>query len=193
MMRHFDTGATRDSEAGKLDYDGFLSPVVLKRYAEFMHRHRTQADGALRDSDNWQKGIPGEAYMKSAWRHFMDWWTAHRGWRSEDGIEEALCALLFNVMGYLHERLTRERYPWEPPGGKLHPEVAPRKRAPFAVIYHRCPSCGQRALACHPGMCAVNMTAWLVCMDGRPLYEDKTKWDQFQRATGETPMEGWGE
>jgi hypothetical protein len=30
----------------------------------------------------------------------MDWWRAHRA--GEDPTE-ALCALLFNVMGYLHE------------------------------------------------------------------------------------------
>ena len=33
-MRTFATGATRDTEVEKLDYEGFLSPVVLKAYAE---------------------------------------------------------------------------------------------------------------------------------------------------------------
>lgn len=105
-MRTFDTGATRDSEDGKFDYEGFLSPAVLHRFAAYMHHHRVQADGSLRDSDNWQKGMPIPAYMKSMWRHFMDVWALHRG-RPEfavtDDIEEALCALLFNAMGYLHE------------------------------------------------------------------------------------------
>ena len=106
--RTFDTGATRDTEDGKLDYEGFLSPAVLKRYAEYMHANRLQSDGTLRDSDNWQKGIPMTAYMKSMWRHFHEVWTAHRAVRTLHGdkmLEAALCALLFNVMGYLHELL----------------------------------------------------------------------------------------
>lgn len=108
MMREFDTGATRDTEEGKLDYEGFLSPAVLKRFAEYMHQHRVQADGKLRASDNWQKGIPKEAYAKSLWRHFMDFWGLHRAVTTphgQDAQEDALCAMLFNIQGYLHELL----------------------------------------------------------------------------------------
>lgn len=112
-IRTFNTGATRNTEVGKLDYEGFLSPLVLERYAEYMHKHRLQADGNLRDSDNWQKGIPKDAYMKSGWRHFMDWWRAHRGLSCREGVEEALCALLFNVMGYLYETLKEKQMPEE--------------------------------------------------------------------------------
>lgn len=116
-IRTFATGATRDSEAGKLDYEGILSPLVIKRYAEYMHKHRIQADGTLRDSDNWQKGIPPDVYMKSMFRHFVDVWTTHRGELVFDGateeggvamvvsIEESLCAVMFNAMGYMHEWL----------------------------------------------------------------------------------------
>lgn len=104
-MRTFETGATRDTDTDKLDFEAFLSPLVLERYAEYMHRHRVQPDGSLRDGDNWQKGIPRDAYMKSAWRHFFDWWKEHRGLDSREGLEDALCALLFNVSGYLHEVL----------------------------------------------------------------------------------------
>jgi hypothetical protein len=104
-MREFDTGATRNSDEGKHDYEGFISPLVLERYAEYMTKHRKQADGKLRDSDNWQKGIPKAAYMKSAWRHFVDWWKQHRGLPGQDILEESICALLFNAMGYLHELL----------------------------------------------------------------------------------------
>jgi len=99
-MREYETGATRDTAEGKFDYEGFLAPRVLRRFAEYMHQHRVQADGQLRDSDNWQKGMPLEDYLKSGFRHFMDWWTAHRAGRID---EEALCALLFNTMGYLFE------------------------------------------------------------------------------------------
>lgn len=108
-MRNFTTGATRDVDTNKLDFEGFLSPAVLERYAEYMHKNRVQADGNLRASDNWQKGIPKEAYMKSMWRHFLDVWKAHRGLPTKDSLEDALCALLFNLMGYLFETLRREK------------------------------------------------------------------------------------
>ena len=104
-MREFSTGATRNIDTDKLDYEGFLSPLVLQRYAQYMHKHRVQVDGQLRASDNWQKGIPPDAYMKSAHRHFMDWWLFHRGYKPTEPIEEALCALFFNLQGYLHEYL----------------------------------------------------------------------------------------
>jgi hypothetical protein len=107
-IRQFETGATRDTDEGKFDYEGFLSPLVLERYAEYMHKHRFQSDGNLRDSDNWQNGIPQDAYMKSMWRHFFDVWKEHRGIPSKDGKNEALCALLFNVMGYLFEEIKIE-------------------------------------------------------------------------------------
>lgn len=108
QIRQFDTGATRDADTGKLDYEGFLSPLVIKRFAEYMNKHRVQSDGELRDSDNWQKGIPKNAYMKSGWRHFFDWWSEHRGIPSREGTEEALCALIFNAQGYLHEVLKKK-------------------------------------------------------------------------------------
>lgn len=104
-MRNFETGATRDSDENKFDYEGFLSPVVIKRFGEYMHKNRIQNDGKLRASDNWQKGIPKEAYIKSALRHFMDWWLMHREYEPNEELEDALCALLFNVNGYLFEIL----------------------------------------------------------------------------------------
>jgi len=107
-VRQFSTGATRDTDEGKYDYEGFLSPLVIERFGQYMNKHRKQSDGNLRDSDNWQKGIPQDAYIKSAWRHFMDWWKEHRGYGSREGLEDALCALLFNVQGYLHEHLKRK-------------------------------------------------------------------------------------
>lgn len=104
-IRKFETGATRDIDTAKLDYEGFLSPIVLEAFAKYMHKHRIQPDGKLRDSDNWQKGIPKSAYMKSGIRHFMDWWMEHRGYESRDGLDDALCGLIFNAMGYLFETL----------------------------------------------------------------------------------------
>ena len=103
-MRTFDTGATRDTDAGKPDYEGFLSPLAIAAFGRYMDRHRKQANGVPRASDNWQKGIPLDAYMKSMWRHFFEVWALHRaGEYPVAQMTEALCALQFNVQGYLHE------------------------------------------------------------------------------------------
>ena len=109
-MREFDTGATRDTDTNKLDYEGFLSPLVLERYAQYLNKHRVQADGKLRDSDNWQKGIPIKVYMKSKWRHFMDTWLWYRVKPVGANIEESLCAVIFNAQGYLFELLKERHY-----------------------------------------------------------------------------------
>jgi hypothetical protein len=110
-VREFDTGATRDIDTDKLDYEGFLSPAVLQEFARYMHQHRIQADGTLRDSDNWQKGIPLDAYMKSLLRHMMEAWAIHRKAGPGD-MREVLCAVLFNVQGYLHELLKEYESPF---------------------------------------------------------------------------------
>lgn len=104
-MRTFDTGAKRDSDHDKIDPEGFLSPLVILRFCEYMHKHRLQADGNLRASDNWKKGMPVEAYMKSLLRHVLDLWLVHDGAAmfARSSKEDALCAILFNTQGYLHE------------------------------------------------------------------------------------------
>jgi hypothetical protein len=112
--RAFETGATRDTDEGKLDFEGFLSPLVIERYAEHMHVARKMPDGTMRNSDNWQLGIPLTVYMKSMWRHFFAVWKLHRGLKVTEvvrgetivkDIETELCALRFNVDGMLHEIL----------------------------------------------------------------------------------------
>ena len=114
-MREFKTGATRNSAENKNDYEGFLSPLFIEAFGDYMTKHRKQADGKLRDSDNWQKGIPLWSYMKSLLRHTLDLWLLHRGFRRfdrDDGHEltkiEMLCAIFFNAQGYAHELLKRE-------------------------------------------------------------------------------------
>ena len=116
-IRTFSTGATRSTDAVKPDYEGYLSPLVLKRFGEYMTKHRVQPDGSTRASDNWQKGIPLASYMQSAWRHFVAWWLAYRGHPTED-IEESLCAMLFNVQGYLHEYLKMKQSVQPTPGSQ---------------------------------------------------------------------------
>lgn len=108
-MRQFETGATRDSDEDKLDFEGFLSPLVLERYAQYMHEHRKQRDGQLRDSDNWQKGMPKTAYAKSLIRHVLEFWKLRRtGADGSMALQNVLCAIMFNAMGYLFEDLVRK-------------------------------------------------------------------------------------
>lgn len=109
VMRSFKGGATRHNDVSKLDFEGFISPAVLERYAQYLHEHRVQADGKLRDSDNWQRGIPKDVYMKSNLRHTVAVWKWHRGIPCKDGLEDSLCAQIFNAMGYLFELLKGKR------------------------------------------------------------------------------------
>jgi hypothetical protein len=107
-VRVFETGATRDADDTKYDYEAFFSPLVLERRAAFMHKNRIQSNGERRDGDNWQKGIPLDQYMKSMFRHFVEIWRTHRGNADPSAdISEMLCALMFNAEGYMHEILKR--------------------------------------------------------------------------------------
>jgi gentisate 1,2-dioxygenase len=115
VVRTFSTGATRDTEEEKLDYEAFLSPTALRIYASYLHLHRRQSDGTLRSGDNWQKGIPIEVYQKSRWRHHMDAWLWHRaGSKYQGDLDdrfEALGGILFNTMGEMHELAKAEGWP----------------------------------------------------------------------------------
>ncbi len=106
-IRTFDSGATRNNDKDRLDYEGFLSPMVLERYAQYMHKHRLQSDGTLRNSDNWQ-GLFGDDHysvcMKSLLRHVMDVWAGHRGCEDVD-MEDSICAAMFNLQAYLFKLL----------------------------------------------------------------------------------------
>ena len=131
-MRDFGTKAVRDVDLGKMDYDGCFSPLVLHMFASFMQEHNRTVDGTVRTCSDWKAGWPKEAYMKSMWRHFFDLWTLYggmfvykertrggefthilprrpkaaeaKGW-TEETIETAGLALLFNLQGFLHEHL----------------------------------------------------------------------------------------
>ena len=112
-VRQFKTGATRDSGVDpktglpKLAYNGFFSARVLKRRAEYMNKHRVQADGSLRAPDNWKKGIPQSVYLESLTRHVMDLLLLHEGVGGVD-LQETLCAISFNSDGFLHEVLKED-------------------------------------------------------------------------------------
>jgi hypothetical protein len=111
-MRNFKSGATRDDDVGKLDFEGFDSPLVNKRFAQYMHTHRKQADGSMRGSDNWQMGIDKEAYVKSLVRHMEDvklHWDGFPDEAVDPDLESVLCAVLFNVKGLMYELLKEKR------------------------------------------------------------------------------------
>lgn len=110
QVRAFETGATRSADATRYDPEAFLSPLVIERYCEYMNKHRVQPDGSVRSGDNWQKGMPLDTYMKGHIRHTLHAWSRHRGLPVRDdkaaaNLEEDLCAILFNVQGYLYEIL----------------------------------------------------------------------------------------
>ena len=107
VIRKFESGANRNTAQDKYDYEGFLNPKVLETFAKYMHKHRLQADGTLRDSDNWQLGIPQKEYVKSLVRHTMDLWLDNRGYDSRDGNIDAVCGIIFNAQGWLLEELKK--------------------------------------------------------------------------------------
>lgn len=125
-VRSFDSGADRDMDSHKIDPAKAISPLVVERFCEFMQAHSVRLDGTQREADNWQKGIPPEAYLSSLQRHNLHVWLISRGYvaTDDDGktvdYEEALCGVLFNAMGLLHENLKLD---WEKdelcPGGVL--------------------------------------------------------------------------
>jgi len=115
-MRKFDSGATRNDDGNKLDYYGFLCPEAMKEFADYMNGHRKQADGQIRDSDNWKKGIPVEQYIRSLVRHTIDLWRLSCGFKPKNpdngepcDRKELLCAIIFNAQGLLHETVKGEQ------------------------------------------------------------------------------------
>lgn len=106
-VREFATGATRSPNADKLEYSRFFDSRVMKRLAEYMNRHRTQSNGAIREPDNWKAGIPLASYTESLHRHYQDVWLWSQGYESEmtENIEESLMAILFNSHGLMFELL----------------------------------------------------------------------------------------
>lgn len=134
--RQFSTGANRNSDTGKLDYEAFNSPIVEKAYAQYLGRHQRLADGTLREGDNWQKLFGDKHFdvcMKSGLRHMMDVWLFHRGFADETAAysevtrfenpekpftideriklarEEAICGTIFNMKAYLFKLKIEER------------------------------------------------------------------------------------
>lgn len=113
-VRVFETGATRSSSNNKPDYEGYMSPVVMAEYGKYMLKHQVQENGELRDSDNWQKGMPVDEYFKSGFRHWHKSWSKWRGYKMTDEkgkqveLRDELMAMKFNIDGIIHELYKHE-------------------------------------------------------------------------------------
>jgi len=113
-MKTFEGGATRSAEGpDRPDYRKALSPIVLQGYVEYLGRHRLQADGSLRDWDNWKAGVPLDRYLGGLGRHDMNVWLLMHGFPAEDDngpvtLLDSLYGVIFNSMGMIHEILRRE-------------------------------------------------------------------------------------
>jgi len=103
--------ATRDSNTNKPNHIGYRDILVEEAYDLYMLKHQKQADGTMRDADNW-KSYFGEKHYKvcieSAYRHFEDWWKEFEGLESRDGIDEAINGLKFNIDAY-YSKVLRDR------------------------------------------------------------------------------------
>ena len=109
-IRTFESGATRDTVEGKLSYRRGLSAIVLRRYLQYLAKHRKQPDGSMREFDNWKKGMDFDVYLDSLLRHDIDLGIMAEGFVAEDNrgqcdIEDLLCAIIFNASGALYELL----------------------------------------------------------------------------------------
>lgn len=124
VVREFSTGANRDRVEGKLDFLGFVSAKAERRFAAYMNKNRRLADGSLRDGDNWKRGIPIPVYADSLARHAQEVRELINDVVDSSGcitarnltelpayhsallaVDEAVCALYFNLQGWLHERV----------------------------------------------------------------------------------------
>lgn len=112
-IRTFETGATRDTAAGKLSYMKALSPEVLEAYIKYLDKHRLQPDGSMREFDNWKKGIDKRVYLDSLLRHDKAVWKLMLGYEVSDNhgpvtLLDSLMAVIFNATGMAYELLIEE-------------------------------------------------------------------------------------
>ena len=114
VLRMSESGAIRNSDIGKINYQGALSPLILEAYGKYIEKHSNLPDGTKRNNKNWQNlfGTPEEhrqVCIESAWRHFIDLLKEHDGYNSQDGIDEALGGLMFNIQAYWFSLLSDKK------------------------------------------------------------------------------------
>ncbi len=94
----FGTGAIRDSQEGKEDWIETISWTAMKVYAQYMTSKKKQYG-----EGNFKKGIPIESYEKSLVRHLHKYLANKYEGGTEEVDNDHLCAMLFNVIGIIHE------------------------------------------------------------------------------------------
>jgi len=95
----FPSGAVRDSQEGKEQYVESISWTALRRYAQYM-----TSTASRYGAGNWRKGIPIESYEDSAMRHIQKYLVnKYEGGSLEPEVDH-LAAVLFNVLGIMHEQ-----------------------------------------------------------------------------------------
>lgn len=113
-MRGGGKDSLRSNLEGKAELVKFLSPLVLKRYGEYMMKHQITEAGEKREGDDWKKSWDqdwwNDTLIDSKIRHILDAWLIHDGYEFEarDDEEEALCAEIFGAMGRLHNILHKK-------------------------------------------------------------------------------------
>ena len=102
-MRSFKTGAVRDDEDGKPDFVETISWTAFNRYAVYMTGKKSKYGHG-----NFKKGIDIDAYERSMMRHIDKYFrNKYEGGTDEPG-EDHLSAIVFNVLGIMHEEETED-------------------------------------------------------------------------------------
>lgn len=103
MVTQFSSGAIRDDQTGKPDFVETISWTALNAYAKYMTSKK-----AKYGAGNFKKGIDDWSYEQSAIRH-LDKYLRNKYENGQDEInEDHLCALVFNVIGLIHNREQRK-------------------------------------------------------------------------------------
>ncbi len=79
-MRKFTNGSTRDSADSKIHYYGFQHPLCDYSYGKYMLGHQKQADGKMREANNWWHGWDRSISLDSMTRHLEDLKLIHAGY-----------------------------------------------------------------------------------------------------------------
>ena len=71
-MRKFDNNAVRDVDNGKIKYYGFQHPLCDYSFGKYMLKHQKQANGEMRDADNWWGTWDTKVSLECMTRHLED-------------------------------------------------------------------------------------------------------------------------
>jgi len=122
--------STRSSDEGKIDYN-HLSAISDRCFVEYMHQHRIQEDGELRDADNYKYDMPISSNRKSLMGHYNDLKMMLEGWTvMEDGKAlnpfETIQAIKFNLSTFDHNLMKGFVFDRKYTAGKIEAEYNKR-------------------------------------------------------------------